>query len=98
VSAEAGRRPVLATLTAAQIPHLGPVPAVLGFSDGIAAAMRLVIDHGITNETLFAAALKSVRTDTTLDSDYSSSWAAGFALIRDAVPTLPTSFPIARIR
>lgn len=83
MSVETGRRPVLATLAASQIPHIGPTSTVLGMADGVAAAFRLLVDHGPDNEAAFAAALLAVRTDTALDRDYSSSWAAGFALIRD---------------
>lgn len=91
MNAATGRRPVLATLSASQIPHTGPTSAVLGLSDGVDAALNLAKDHGPDAEKAFADALRVVRSDPALDADYSSSWARGFALIRDDQAITPGS-------
>lgn len=91
MSVETGRRPVLATLGADQIPHTGPISTVLGLTAGIEAALHLAQDHGPRAEKDFDDQLRAVRSDPAFDAGYSSSWALGFALIRDILPMISGS-------
>lgn len=80
MSASSGRRPVLATLTAEQVPALDPSPAVRGLAAGIDAALRLAEDHGPAGEAVFASTLRVVRSSDLFDVAYCQEFAAGYTL------------------
>lgn len=82
MSAETGRRPVLATLDAAQVPHLPQcaASALRGLTAGINAALHLAESHTCADVAAFAAALRVVRSSDLFDAAYSQEFAAGYTL------------------
>lgn len=76
-----GRRPVLALLSAAQVPVLGSTSAVNGLAAGVDAALHLTEHASKADVDAFAAVLEHVRSATELDYDFSREFAAGYTLI-----------------
>jgi hypothetical protein len=83
--ASSGRRPVLATLDAAQVPLLGETPAVRGLTEGIEHALHLAVCHTPRDIEAFVAALHQVRTSPKFDIDFSRAFAAGYTLAASEV-------------
>lgn len=80
MSAETGRRPVLATLDAEQVPLLGPSSALRGLRTGVENALYLAECHGEADVTKFAAILRVIRSSDLFDFDFSRAFASGFTL------------------
>jgi hypothetical protein len=80
-----GRRPVLALLSADQVPLLGETPAVCGLATGIHHALRLAVCHGPDDVAAFDYALNQVRRSTEYDLNFSRSFAAGYTLAASEV-------------
>lgn len=85
MSADSGRRPVLATLNAAQVPQLGETSAMAGLCAGIDNALRLALCHSADNVTAFAAVLHSIRSGETYDINFCRAFASGYTLAASEV-------------
>lgn len=81
MSVESGRRPVLATLNAAQVPILGQVSALRGLTAGVENALRLAVSHSDADVTKFAAVLRTIRSSDLFDVDFSRGFASGYTLL-----------------
>lgn len=80
MSASTGRRPVLATLSAEQVPLLGSVSALRGLTAGVQSALHLAEFHSEADVLQFDAALYAIRTGDLFDFDFSRSFASGYTL------------------
>lgn len=80
-----GRRPVLALLSADQVPLLGPTSAVRGLATGIEQALHLAVYHAPADVYAFADALTRVRRSDEYDIDYSRAFASGYTLAASEV-------------
>lgn len=85
MSAESGRRPVLATLAASQVPVLGPVSALRGLTAGVEQALHLAVCQAPADVYTFAAVLRNLRSSDLFDVDFSRAFAAGFTLAASEV-------------
>lgn len=85
MSVESGRRPVLATLNASQVPLLGSVPALRGLTAGIQNALHLAASHTEADVLAFDTALHAVRSGDLFDIDFSRAFAHGFTLAASEV-------------
>lgn len=83
--ASSGRRPVLALLSAEQVPLLGPTPAVGGLAVGITHALRLAVYHAPADVQAFVDDLNEVRRSDKFDIEFSRAFAAGYTLAASEV-------------
>jgi hypothetical protein len=83
--ASSGRRPVLALLSAEQVPVLGLTPAVRGLATGVEHALRLAVYHAPVDVQAFADVLLEVRSSARFDFDFSRAFAAGYTLAASEV-------------
>lgn len=81
MSVESGRRPVLATLSAAQVPLLGPGSALRGLTAGAQNALWLAEHHTEKDVLQFDLALHVIRSGDLYDVDFSRAFASGYTLL-----------------
>lgn len=85
MSADSGRRPVLATLNAAQVPLLGNTSALRGLTAGVQNALYLAASHTEADVLQFDLALHIIRSGDLYDLDFSRAFASGYTLAASEV-------------
>jgi len=80
-----GRRPVLALLSADQVPLVGETSAVCGLATGIHQALNLAVYHAPADVAAFAHVLNQVRQSTEYDLDFCRAFASGYSLAASEV-------------
>lgn len=80
MSVESGRRPVLATLSASQVPLLGQGSALRGLTAGMQNALYLAEHHTEKDVLQFDLALHIIRSSDLYDISFGRAFASGYTL------------------
>lgn len=80
MSVESGRRPVLATLSASQVPLIGAGSALRGLTAGMQNALYLAEHHTENDILQFDLALHVIRSGDLYDLDFGRAFASGYTL------------------